>query len=154
MNDQAEALTIVVEDDFPHPPALLWRAITDGTLMGQWLMPPEGFAPVAGRSFSFRTRAAGAWDGTIRCTVLAVEEGRMIRYAWTGGDAGNNGYGSLLSTTVTMTLTPTASGTRLRVEHAGFVLPRNEVAWQNMSGGWKTVMGRIGTVLQMAGDGK
>lgn len=151
---EADTLTIVVEEEFPHPPALLWRAISDGALMGQWMMPPKGFAPVVGRAFTFTTKPAGAWDGTIRCTVLEVEEGRRIRYAWMGGDAGNIGYGSLLSTTVTMTLTATLGGTRLRVEHAGFVLPRNEVAWQNMSGGWKTVMGKIGTVLQMAEGGE
>ena len=33
------------------------------------------------------------------------------------------------------------------MEHAGFVMPSNEVAYQNISGGWKTVMGKLGGVL-------
>lgn len=153
MNDLSQPMTIVVEEEFPHPPALVWRAISDGALIAQWMMPPEGYAPVVGCAFSFKTKPAGAWDGTIRCKVLRVEEQRVLSYAWAGGDAGNIGYGSLLSTTVTMTLTPTATGTRLRVEHAGFVLPQNEVAWQNLGGGWKTVMGRISALLPQVAEG-
>ncbi len=128
-------------------PALLWRAISDASLMEKWLMEPTGFAPVAGQRFTFRTKPAGAWDGTIRCRVLEVVPERKLSFAWAGGDAGNQGYGSLLDTRVTLTLTPTAGGTRLRVDHEGFEMPRNEVAYQNMSGGWKTVLGRLDGLL-------
>lgn len=143
--DQTRA--IAVEEDFPHPPALLWQAISDGALMARWLMPPTGFAPVAGQNFTFTTTPAGAWDGVIRCQVLEVAPLHRLVFAWTGGDAGNQGYGSKLETTVTMTLTAIPTGTRLRVDHAGFVLPRNEVAYQNMSGGWTKVMGKLAGVL-------
>ena len=101
-----ETRSIVVEEDFPHAPALLWRAISDGTLMVKWLMPPSGFAPVVGQDFTFQTKAAGAWDGVIRCRVLEVDPQRRLAFAWTGGDAGNQGYGTKLETNVTMTLTP------------------------------------------------
>jgi len=31
---------------------------------------------------------------------------------------------------------------------SGFVLPRNETAYRNMSGGWTQVIGRIGAVTE------
>lgn len=145
-------LSIIVEEEFPHAPALLWRVIAEGGMMAKWIMPPVGFAPVEGQEFSFQTKPAGAWDGTIHCRVLEVRPGEKLVYSWAGGDAGNLGYGSRLNTTVTFILTPTATGTRLRVEHAGFEVPRNDVAYQNLNGGWKTVMGRIGAVATEAGS--
>ena len=55
-------------------------------------------------------------------------------------------YGSRLDTIVTFTLTRVDGGTRLRLVHSGFVTPRNDSAFQNMSGGWKKVVGRIGAL--------
>ena len=47
---------------------------------------------------------------------------------------------------VTLSLDPVAGGTRLRVVHSGFILPRNETAFRNMSGGWTGVVQRIGEI--------
>jgi len=153
MNDlRPTPATILVEADFPHAPALVWRALTEGPLMARWMMPPQGFAPVVGQAFTFQTKPAGLWDGTIRCRVLEVRPGERLSYSWDGGDDGNQGYGSLLSTSVTMTLTPTATGTRLRVEHAGFDLPRNEVAHTNMGNGWRSLMSRLDSVTADCGE--
>ncbi|MEO8243191.1 MAG: SRPBCC domain-containing protein [bacterium] len=155
MSDIAEMTkSIVVEDTFPHAPAVVWRALTEGGLMAKWIMPPTGFAAVVGQEFTFQTKPLGKWDGTIHCQVLTVEPERTLAYSWAGGADDNAGYGSRLNTVVTMTLEATAGGTRLRLEHAGFDLPRNAVAYQNMSDGWKVVMGRFGNVLPEAGDGQ
>jgi len=152
MTDTTEKTrSIVVEEEFPHPPALLWRVISDSGMMAKWIMPPTGFAPIVGQDFTFQTTAAGAWDGTIRCRVLEVKPNEKLAYSWAGGDEGNVGYGSRLNTIVTLTLTPTATGTRLKVEHAGFELPRNNVAYENMSGGWKTVVGRLNAAVAETG---
>lgn len=137
---------IVVEDILPHRREIIWRALTSGDLMARWLMPPAGFAPVVGTRFTFSTTPAGAWDGTIRCEVLEVVEGRRLAYAWRGGDDGNVGYGSRLDTVVTWDLADVADGTRLRVVHSGFVLPRNETAFRNMSKGWTTIVPRLGAI--------
>ena len=135
---------IVVEEVFPHAPETIWATLTSGALMARWLgMAPEGFAPVAGTRFTYRTTPAGAWDGTIRCEVLEVVPNRRFAYAWRGGDEGNVGYGSALDTIVTFTLEPVDGGTRLRLVHSGFVLPRNETAVRSMSGGWTGVVQRI-----------
>jgi hypothetical protein len=47
---------------------------------------------------------------------------------------------------VDLTLSQVDGGTRLRLVHSGFVLPRNETAFKNMSGGWKTVLERIDAI--------
>lgn len=143
-----ETRSISVEEVFPHSPNLVWRAITDGGLIARFLMPPTGFAPVPGTHFTFQTKPAGAWDGTIRCEVLDVVPREKLVYSWKGGHEDNSGYGSLLDTVVTWTLSPTADGgTRLSLVHSGFELPRNETAYANMGGGWRTIIPRLGPLL-------
>lgn len=70
-------------------------------------------------------------------------------YAWRGGDEANVGYGSKFDTVVTFTLSKAEKGTRLKLVHSGFGLPKNDSAYKNMSGDWKKVVGTIGA---MAGE--
>ena len=150
MNDAAAQTLdqqIVVDEVFPHAPETIWKTLTSGDLMGRWLgMAPTGFEPVVGNRFTYRTTPAGAWDGTIQCEVLEVVPNQRFAYSWKGGHDGNAGYGSRLDTIVTFTLEETDGGTRLRLVHAGFVLPRNDSAYRNMSGGWSQVVPRIGSI--------
>jgi uncharacterized protein YndB with AHSA1/START domain len=143
MNDislKANTQDIVVDEIFPHAPETIWRALTNGALMNRWLMAPTGFEPVEGNRFTSQTTPAGAWDGTIHCQVLEVVPNERFVYAWKGGHDSNVGYGSKLDTIVTFTLARVAKGVRVRLVHSGFVLPRNETAYANMSGGWKKVV--------------
>jgi uncharacterized protein YndB with AHSA1/START domain len=137
---------IVVDEVFPHAPEMIWRTLTTGELIGRWLMAPTGFAPIKGTHFTFQTRPAGAWDGVIHCEVLEAVPNQRLAYAWRGGDVANVGYGSKLDTVVTWTLTPADPGTRLRLVHAGFVSPKNDSAYQSMSGGWQKVIQTVGTL--------
>ncbi|MGK6354183.1 SRPBCC family protein [Sphingomonas sp. DT-207] len=150
MNDvalQSSTQAIVVEELFPHAPETIWRTLTSGALMGRWLgMIPTDFEPVAGNRFTYQTTPAGEWDGTIHCQVLEAVPNKRFAYSWKGGHAGNREYGSPLDTIVTFTLEPVEGGTRLRLVHSGFVLPTNDSAYRNMSGGWTKVVPRIGEV--------
>jgi len=137
---------IVVDDIFPHAPAVIWKALTSGELIGRWLMAPTGFSPVLGCHFTFQTTPAGAWDGTIRCEVLEVVPNERLSYAWKGGHEGNEGYGSPLETVVTFTLSKAETGTRLRLVHSGFVLPKNDTAYRKMSEGWTKVVKKLDMV--------
>lgn len=138
---------IVVDEVFPHAPEAIWKTLTDGALIRRWLpMPSAGFAPVVGTTFTYETTPAGAWDGTIRCEILEVIENERLAYSWRSGDAGNTGYGAPLDTVVTFTLTEVPGGTRLRLVHSGFVLPRNATAFENMGGGWPKVVDDIGAI--------
>lgn len=147
MNDAATDIRdIVVEEALPHAPETIWKTLTSGELIGRWLMAPTGFAPVKGTRFTFRTKPAGAWDGTIQCEVLEVIPNERLAYSWKGGHEGNVGYGSPLDTVVSWTLTRTSAGTRLRLVHAGFVVPRNASALETMGNGWKKVVPSIGRI--------
>lgn len=138
---------IVIEDVFAYPPEAIWRVLTTGALIGRWLgMNPIGFEAVKGARFTFQTDPAGAWDGVIHCQVLEITTNQSFSFSWQGGDDGNPQYGSRLDTIVTFTLTKVATGTRLRLVHAGFVSPRNDSSLRNLSGGWKHVASRIAVV--------
>lgn len=149
MNDDAlksDTQDIVVDEVFPHAPETIWKTLTTGELIGRWMMAPTGFEPVKGRHFTFQTTPAGAWDGVIHCQVLEVIPNERLVYAWKGGHEGNVGYGSRLDTVVTMMLSRVENGTRLRLVHSGFVTPRNDTAFKNMSEGWKKVLQSIGGI--------
>lgn len=137
---------IVVDEVFPHAPETIWKTLTTGDLIDRWLMKSAGFTPVVGTHFTLQTTPAGAWDGVIHCEVLEVIPNQRLVYSWKGGDDANVDYGSRLDTVVTWTLSRVDGGTRLRVVHSGFVLPRNATAFRNLSEGWKTVVGRIGAI--------
>jgi uncharacterized protein YndB with AHSA1/START domain len=139
---------IVVEDVFPHAPETIWKTLTTGELIGCWLlMKPTGFEPVKGGRFTFQTTRAVMWDGVIHCEVLEVTRNKSLAHSWQGGHESNaQEYGSRLDTIVTWTLVKVAGGTRLRLVHSGFVTPKNDPAFWNMSTGWKKVVGRISAI--------
>lgn len=139
--------SIVVDQVFPHAPEKIWKVLTTGTLIGRWLMEPAGFAAVKGTRFTYKTKPAGAWDGTIHCQVLEVVPNERLVYSWAGGHAGNVGYGAPLDTVVTFTLSQVADGTRLRLIHAGFVSPQNNSALTTMGAGWKKVVNDLGALV-------
>ncbi|MFD0900906.1 SRPBCC family protein [Actinomadura sediminis] len=128
MNEHA----IEVDEFLPHPPAQVWRALTDRDLLARWLMPND-FEPAVGHRFTFTTRPIPNidFDGTIDCEVLEIDEGRLLRISWGGGG---------LDTTVTWRLAAEGTGTRLFIEHRGFDLddPAQQFAFKGMDSGWRT----------------
>ena len=156
MNDAAsksDTQDIVVDEVFPHAPETIWKTLTTGELIGRWIeMAPTGFEPVKGKHFTFQTTPAGAWDGIIRCQVLEAIPNERLVYAWKGGHEGNVGYGSRLDTVVTWTLSMVENGTRLRLVHSGFALPKNDTAFKNLSDGWKKVVRNLETIAAEQAD--
>jgi uncharacterized protein YndB with AHSA1/START domain len=147
MNAPATTQSIVVEYELPRPPEKVWRALTEPALLAAWLMEND-IRPVVGHRFTLRAQPMPGWDGVVHCEVLEVEPHRRLRYSWRGGSDQLEGYGGRLDTTVTFTLTPTASGgTLLRLEHDGFT-PKNAFAFENMGKGWRGKLAqRIEAVL-------
>src|SRR5208282_82234 len=137
---------IVVEEVLAHAPETIWKTLTSGEHIDRWLMKSTGFEPVEGTRFTLQTTPAGAWDGVIHCEGLEVTPNERLSYSWRGGHDGNAQYGSRLDTIVTFTLTKVDGGTRLHLMHSGFVTPKNDSAFRNMSEGWKKVVGRIGAI--------
>jgi len=141
-------LSIVVDYDLPFPPEKVWRALTEPKLLEAWLMPNDIRAEV-GAHFTFKTQPVAGWDGIVHCEVLEVHRPYKLVYAWKGGGNGIKGYGHTLDTTVTWTLAPTETGTRLRLDHAGF--QAGAFAYEVMGKGWRGhVAQRMADVLAKA----
>jgi uncharacterized protein YndB with AHSA1/START domain len=132
MTDAAtETRAVVVEREMPYPPEKIWRALTQPHLLAEWLMKND-FAPAMDHRFTF----SGDW-GSVDCQVMAVEPDRTLAYSW--GAMG-------LESTVTWTLTPTAAGTRLRMEQVGFRADQ-EQAYQGAKFGWQRFFGSLEQIL-------
>jgi uncharacterized protein YndB with AHSA1/START domain len=104
-----------------------------------------------GTRFTYQTTPAGEWDGVIHCQVLEATPNERLAYSWKGGHEGNVGYGSRLDTVVTFILSAAENGARLRLVHSGFVLPKNESAFKNMSEGWTKVVQTIEAIAAEQG---
>jgi uncharacterized protein YndB with AHSA1/START domain len=130
--------SVVVERDIAHPPEKLWRALTQPHLMEEWLMKND-FVPAVGHRFTLR----GEWGGVLDCEVLEVEPGRALAYSW---NHRHEDPAFDLDSVVTFTLTPTAGGTRLRVEQAGF-RPNQRQAYGGALQGWPNFIDKLEQVL-------
>ncbi|HEY2039242.1 MAG TPA: SRPBCC domain-containing protein [Edaphobacter sp.] len=130
--------SIVVDYILNEPPAEVWRALTEPRLLSMWLMEND-IKPVIGHRFNFHAKPMGDWDGVVYCEVLEVDEPNRLVYSWKGGSDKNREYGHHLDTTVTWTLTPTATGgTKLNLVHYGF--QPNDYAFQIMGQGWRQML--------------
>jgi uncharacterized protein YndB with AHSA1/START domain len=141
--------SIVVERTRPHPPEKIWRALTQSSLIAEWLMEND-FEPRLGAQFQFRAKPMGNWNGLVDCEVTAFEPPRRLVYTWKGGSVQNVGHGLALDSVVEWTLTPVAGGTRVRMEHSGFG-PQNASAYETMSGGWLRILERLEHVSERQG---
>jgi uncharacterized protein YndB with AHSA1/START domain len=124
--------SVVVERLMPHSPQKIWRALTQGPLMEEWLMKTD-FEPRLGHRFNFRTDPMPYWNGVLDCEVLALEPHESLSYTWnaSGAEAANG-----LKTVVTWTLTPTEGGTLVRMEQSGF-RAEEEANYQGALHGWR-----------------
>jgi uncharacterized protein YndB with AHSA1/START domain len=130
-NTATETLSVVVERDISSPPEKIWRALTQPHLIEEWLMKND-FEPVVGHHFNLRAD----W-GAVDCQVLAVEPNKMLSYTWGAYD---------LKSVVTWTLTPTSTGTHLRVEQSGF-RPDQPQYYQGAKGGWPRFVAALEQVV-------
>jgi uncharacterized protein YndB with AHSA1/START domain len=132
MNEMStETLSVVIEREMPHSPEKIWRALTQPHLIEEWLMKND-FAPVVDHCFNLRAD----W-GAVDCRVLAVEPNKTLTYTWAA-------YG--LESVVTWTITPTRTGTRLRMEQSGF-RPDQPQFYEGAKGGWQRFFGSLEQVL-------
>src|SRR5450755_3234108 len=124
--------TLVIEREMPHPPEKIWRALTQGELIKDWLMEND-FQPVVGHKFSFRATPMPNWNGVVDCEVLVVEPNKKLSYTW-----GTMGRGNV----VVWTLVATTGGTLVRMEQSGFG-PDQEAAYKGATYGWKKFIGNL-----------
>ena len=120
-NTATQTRSVVVEREVAFPPEKIWRALTQPHLIEEWLMKND-FTPVVGHRFDLRAD----W-GAVDCQVLAVEPNKTLSYTWAA-------YG--LESVVACTLTPTNTGTHLRMEQSGF-RPDQKQAYHGAKAGWQ-----------------
>jgi uncharacterized protein YndB with AHSA1/START domain len=137
MTDTATTRTLVIEREMKHPPEKIWRALTEGRLIEEWLLTND-FEPVVGHRFSFRRSPVGNWNGVIESEVLLVEPHTRLAYSW-----GTLGVASV----VTWTLTPTESGTHLRMEQTGFD-SEHGANYKGANYGWQKFIGNLERVVE------
>jgi uncharacterized protein YndB with AHSA1/START domain len=127
----ADTRSVIVEREIPFAPEKIWRALTQPHLIEEWLMKND-FKPVMDHRFNLR----GDW-GAVDCRVLAIEPAKTLSYTW---DAMG------LESTVTWTLTPTQTGTHLRMEQSGFRRDQ-EQAYQGAKFGWQKFLANLEQTL-------
>ena len=128
--------TVVIEKEMAHTPAKIWRALTESSLIKQWLMENE-FKPVPGHRFELRTTPSPHWNGVVDSEVLIVEPHSKLSYTWTSGG---------LSTVVLWTLVPTKNGTLVRMEQSGFPLDQED-NYRGATYGWQKFMGSLDKIV-------
>jgi uncharacterized protein YndB with AHSA1/START domain len=139
MTNTAPTRTLVVEREMPHSPEKVWHALTQSSLMEEWLMKND-FQPVVGHRFNFRATPVPNWNGVIDGEVLVVEPNSRLVYSW--GSMG-------LESVVTWTLTPTKGGTHVRMEQSGFRAEEDanykgaRYGWTKFIGDLERVVGRL-----------
>ncbi|MGH9716992.1 MAG: SRPBCC family protein [Candidatus Acidiferrales bacterium] len=121
----AATRSLVIEKELPHPPEKIWRALTQGSLIKDWLMDND-FQPVVGHRFNFRSTPMPQWNGIIDCEVLVVEPNKKLSYSWSALG---------LNSVVVWTLAATSGGTLMRMEQSGF--PDEGNYYQGAKYGWQ-----------------
>jgi uncharacterized protein YndB with AHSA1/START domain len=128
--------TLVIERQMLHPPEKIWRALTQGPLIEEWLMAND-FKPVVGHRFSFRSTPVPNWNGIINGEVLVVEPNERLSYSWASMG---------LETVVVWTLIATSGGTLLRMEQSGF-RSEKDASYQGATYGWRKFIGNLEQVV-------
>ena len=136
MNEPATTRSLVIEREMPHPPEKIWRALTQGPLIEEWLMKND-FQPVVGHAFNFRSTPVPGWNGIIAGEVLLIEPNSRLSYSWS-----TMGMNSV----VTWTLTPTKAGTHVRMEQTGF-RSEQDAAYKGATYGWTKFIGNMERVV-------
>ncbi len=131
MTQNEATRSVVTERELSHPVEKVWRALTHGPLLEEWLMK-NNFEPIVGRRFEFRAD----W-GAVEGQVLTIEPNKELSYSW-------EAFG--LKSVVTWTLTATQTGTHLRVEQAGFRQDQNQ-AYQGAKYGWQKFLADLERVV-------
>ena len=133
-NDTTAA--IECDEYLPYPPDVVWRAITDPATIAKWWADAGDLRPIVGHRF---TVDMDRW-GTQRCTVVEVDEPRLLRYTFSEG---------VLDSMLTWRLEPEGAGTRLFLVHDGLdqSTPLGRTALEGMGRGWPDVLRRIAPAI-------
>jgi uncharacterized protein YndB with AHSA1/START domain len=142
MSNPANTRSVIVERVMPFAPERIWRAVTQGALIEEWLMQND-FQPVVGHRFQLRMPPMAKWNGVTDCEVLIVEAQQCLCYTWNAsGEEADAG----LKTVVTWTLENVDGGTLLRMEQSGF-REHETINYKGATYGWQKFIGELERVV-------
>ena len=128
--------SLVIEKEFSQPPEKVWRALTEGPLIKEWLMDND-FKPETGHKFQFRSKpvqglgrhhskqGAGGGPDSEALVYLGVDGPRVHRRV----DADGYGQGD----------SDPDGAVRLRFRH--------DAAYQGAKWGWTSFIGKMEKVV-------
>lgn len=134
---QSQTETLTLEFDLHHPPAKVWRALTEPALLQRWLLPIVATKLEPGARFTLHADPQPGWDGIVHCRLLEIEPPSRLSYTWIVGEPDTG-----LDTVVTFTLTSTVQGTRLTIEQSGFKSDQKQ-ALGGARYGWQMMTDRL-----------
>ncbi len=135
---ETQSECISLEFDLQHSPAKVWRALTDPTLLAEWLLPAVGFSLAPGATFKLQAPPKPGWDGIVNCRLVEIEAGEKLTWSWVVGE---------IDTVVTFRLISTDAGTRLTIVQTGFK-PGQEQNFAGARYGWKMMSEKLGNLLE------
>jgi len=136
---------IRVDFDFGHPPALVWRALTERRQLSRWFMASD-LQPIQGSKFQLLPDGLPGFDGPIAGQVLEVSAERRLVMRWKGEQ---------LHTRVGWELKARPEGCLLMVSQSGFLGVRGSARRQALVATYDRLFGeRLPAVLDgLAGKG-
>jgi uncharacterized protein YndB with AHSA1/START domain len=145
--------TIALKTSLSYPPAVIWRALTDSSILGRWFMEND-IVPELHHAFTFHMAPQKGWDGITHCEIIALEPEKSISYTYRGEATGEKalacagihsdkadkmtkGIFTQLDTVVTFTIAPTCGGTLLSLKQSGYKGLKLVLISYIMEMGWK-----------------
>jgi len=129
-------MEIVLVEDYAHPLARVWAALTDPRALAEWLMTND-FEPRIGKRFTFSGPPSADWRGWMDCEVLEIEAPRRMVWSWRRSEAEPPNR-------VEFRLEPIAGGTRLTLLHTGDTEPAIEGRYRS---GWPAKLATLRQIL-------
>ena len=128
-------LRVELDEILESPPPRVWTALTDPAMLGRWLMPND-FEPRVGKRFTFGPDCPAAWEGDVTCEVLELVPNERMVWSWQTS-------GMESPTRVVFELSPSGTGTRLRLLHLG---DADGPIVRDLKGGWPGKVARLAEV--------
>ncbi len=139
---------VISEIEITAPPERVFQALTNSDQLARWFTNedcPAKFWKMDARrggSYSYASEGGsisvnGISEFKCHGEILEYDPPRLLVYTWIS----NWHLDQQLETTVRWELTPTASGTHVKVTHSG--LATEEVARKDYSGGWTGVVAQL-----------
>lgn len=128
-------LSIALEIEIAAPPDKVWEVFSSAENMQSW-MGMLGYQPKVGSKYVMHVSAP---DGKVDFfgEVTTYDPPRELAFTWTQQEQGKPPW--LISTLVTIKLTPTSAGTHVTLDHTGFEALPDAIAQEEFEGhivGW------------------